>query len=627
MEIYNPTQKEIEARKWAYDAFEIMWTNQTKSYPQFNNQSLQSYLDEGRQAINLKSEAREDGRSNIKSAVPLNKLQAILARVALNRPKIEVDATTKANILDKKRGEVIKDLFYWSENEINVERSSDVDYFFDALNAQADGTVLKYEGYDNQVHKVKTITEYNPDTGEVKWNEEEVKNNRCFSATVLPEEFFIWNPYIGSLQRQPKVCWRTEVDLEKFEDEFKGYKRAKFVRERDSVVTDYLIQSYYKEAWENRVDKKKVEILRIYSRTEDRMVIIANGVVLQDSPLVFQNGKPKKYPFAYTVNNFFAGGEFFWGMHLWHKLKGDVSALDTLYNLGIEQEKLVVNPPQLTTSENEVEDLMLFPGRQLVVDDINNFKELTFKSPDQSYFNFIEHLGKRIDFSSLDPASQGQNVAGTTARGQVIAEENARKLLSQFNMMMESLVLQYAKLRVPNIIQFHLVPNSNFRVNTEIDGQAGVREISVVGTIQEAKTPNEIEMIEKMAELYGINLEKLYFTPEYLKNCEYSIKIIGESAFQQGKSLQIALELEKQGTIAKLFPNIFQSASELFFMDLMRAYDNDPNKYLEAVKKNVQQNAMQMMQQAGEQSKLVGQMTGSKEMGSEMGLPKLSGVE
>jgi len=456
----------------------------------------------------------------------------------------------------------------------------------------------------------------------VEFEEEDFKTNNCFNVQIRPEDFFVWNPYIRSLQRQPKIAWRTIYDEDHFKEEFQGYKKAKYVKAGVSI-TENLADSYYKKYWQDRLYDKQVEVLRVFSKAEKRMVIVANGVVLLDSPFPWMHAK---YPFSYTIFAPFAGGEFFWGMSFAFKLKGDVAALETLYNLGIEQAKLSVNPPQLTTNDNGIKNNSLLPGRILEVDNIDNFRELQFKSPDASYFNFIEIIGKNLDLASVDPVSQGMNIKGSTARGQVIAEENARKLLGIFNLMMENLVLQEAKLRIPNIVQFMLIPGTTYRMeNANVNGQQGVREIKVIGDRQEAETPSQLEMIETMAEMQGITLERLNITPAYLQNAEWSIKVLSDSSYQQGKSLRIALETEKIGQVAQLFPNIFQSASELFFKDLMEVYDSNPEKYLDAAKQATSQNAMQMlMQNQGEMKKqgMMGEITGN-----DATLPKLSGVE
>lgn len=588
---YNPTEKDNESRKFVYDAFDVMWENNQKNYRQFNGDTLQEYLDTSRKMINLMAKPRRDGRSNIKSVAPLNKLLAILAKAAIKRPRIKVTAATKNNVIDKKRGQLFEDLYYHSEESMDKEITPDSEYFFDAFDCETDGIKISYEGFDNQTHTRKKIINYNPETFEIKWEEETFITNNPVSQGVAPEDFYVWNPFLRSLQRQPKVCWRTIYDKAHFKYEFANYKNSKYVISRGLITESPTNDRYYSDRWIGRTQKDQVEVLRMFDRFEDRMVIIANGVVLQDTPMIWNNGQPKKYPFAYTIPCSFAGGEFFWGMSLPFRLRGDVDAINTLYNLGIEQSKLAVNPPQLTTSSNEIEDNMLLAGRVLEVDDVNNFKQLEFKSPDQSYFNFISLISRNIDFASVDPVSQGQAVPNVTARGQVIAEENARKLLSQFNMMMENFVLQKAKLKIPNIIQFQIIPNSQFRIeNTMVDSESGVREISVVEDNTQGETPSELDMAEEMAKIDGINLHKLKITPAYLNNVKYSIKIIPESAYQQGKSMEIALGLEKVATIARFFPNIFQSSSEIFFKELMRLYDDDPQKYIDAVRSNVAAN-------------------------------------
>lgn len=609
---YIPTDKEIATRAWVYKCFDVMWENQTRGYPQFNGMTLQQYLDESRQLFNLFSIPRSDGRSNIKTLSPLNKLMAILARVAQNRPKIKATAWNKANQIDVLRGDIIDDLYNWSLDNIENENHSDIDFFFSAFDCQSDGIVIDFEGYDGNEHTRKTITEYDPETGECKWKEEIYKIEQCYSKRIRPEEFFVLNPYIRNVQKQPKVAWRTNYDKSQFDEEFGGYKNSKYVVPKDGFG-EKEIQTYYGERWTSRVSEGKVEVVRIFDRMQDRMAIVANGVVLSDSPFIWENGKKKKYPFAVSTSAPFAGGEFFWGMSLGHKLRGDSAAIDTLYNLGIEQAKLAVNPPILYTPGNEIEDYALKSGKNLEVNDLNGFKELQFKSPDQSYFNFLSVMSKNIDFASVDPVSQGQNVGGTTARGQVIAEENARKLLSQFSMMMEDYELQKANLRIPNIIQFQMIPNKEFRIETTIDGQKGIREVKVIESIDKGETPDFLDLVKYRAKISGINLSRINITVDYLRNCEYSLRILPQSIYEQSKSLSQALMKEYIGTIAQLFPNIFQSASELFFAKLSETYDEDGQKYLDAVKQNIQSKNMQMLQQMGQ-------------MGIKPGQPQPAGV-
>ncbi len=70
----------------------------------------------------------------------------------------------------------------------------------------------------------------------------------------------------------------------------------------------------------------------------------------------------------------------------------------------------------------------------------------------------------------------------------MIAEENARKLLGVFNLMMENIVLQKAQVGIPNVIQFLIIPGATFRVDTEIEGEQGVQEIEVFKDNEELGT-------------------------------------------------------------------------------------------------------------------------------------------
>lgn len=593
---YVPTEKEVEARTWAYKAFDVMYENQVRTYPQFNGMSLQQYLDESRQLFNLFSIPRSDGRSNIKTLSPLNKLMAILASVAMNRPKIKATAWNKQKQIDVLRGDVINDLYIWSLDNTEDTSHSNMEFFFAAFDCESDGIVIDFEGFDGNEHTRRTITSYDPTTGDCKWKEEKYKIEECYSRRIRPEEFFVINPYIRNVQKQPKVAWRTNYDYAQFLEEFGGHKNSKFVVPKDGFG-EKEIQTYYGEKWTARVSEGKVEVVRIFDRVIDRMVIVANGVPLQDCPFIWENGKKKKYPFAVSIAAPFAGGEFFWGMSLGHKLRGDASAIDTLYNLGIEQAKLAVNPPTLHTPGNDIEDFALKSGKSIEVSDIDGFKELEFSSPDQSYFNFIGLMSKNIDLASVDPVQSGVNVGGTTARGQVIAAENAKKLLSQFSMMMEDYELQKAKLRIPNIIQFLMIPNKEFRISTVVEGRPGIREIKVIDNVENGETPDFLDLVKYRAKISGINLSRINITVDYLRNTEYNLRIIPQSIYEQSKSLSQALLKEYIGTVAQLFPNIFQSASELFFSKISETYDEDPQRYLDAVKQNVQAKNMQLLQQ------------------------------
>ena len=214
-------QAEMDTRKYVYTHFDTMWQNNERTYEQFNGKQLQNYVDEGRKSINIMNKPREDGRSNVKSITPLNKLLAILARTAQKRPDIVVLAQNRKLMIDKVRSDIVKDLYTWSYQNIQEEADADIQYFFKAFDTTTDGTYITYEGFDNQTHTQKKITKFDPNTSEVEWEEEKFKTNQCFAQQVKLTDFFIWNPYLRSLQKQPRVCWRTVYDKENFDAEFK----------------------------------------------------------------------------------------------------------------------------------------------------------------------------------------------------------------------------------------------------------------------------------------------------------------------------------------------------------------------------------------------------------------------
>lgn len=597
---YDPTLEEQELIKRIYSRFRDMEMIRDRQYRYFNNRTLVDVIDDSQKRFNGYIEGR-DGADDwgAKTIDPLTRNKVIFVLATLAGQRVDINFF-KEDGDDQVRSRIIKAMHEHSY----IDENEQIQTFFEMLSATVKGTVIGYEGFKAPTQKIKSITKYDVETGEVEFTEKEIKlSSKVYSEIVPLEDFYPGDIRQRDVQKMPDVAWRSIVHIDTFRAEFAKYRTVEFVARGGDVVNDTFFKNFVMAG----IDDDKVEVIRYFNKSNDEFHIVANGVLLTPrvSPLPWAHKeKGMGYPFWSTIYEPY-DEYWFYGKSLAEKLRSNQDTLDALYRMLLDQTFLSIHKPVLTSAVEEIEDDMLRPGRKIPVSDVNEWKELDISSPNGSQFQMFDIVRQSIEDASASDSATGLRSQGEkTATQASIEQQGAMTLLSMFKTFMEWGAERKAKLRVETQLQFYPLP-----IGME-DGKVKYRKLRVdnVPLIGSPRTGSIIlKFVQDRAELgpvvkleesmrkrfedkYGktfdhisvikLNegLEEVSITPEFLEGFNVGLKVIADSSVKMSEGLKKAMALEFVDRIVTVFPDLVKR--ELVVRDLIEVYDKNPDEYM-----------------------------------------------
>lgn len=603
---YNPSELDKEVIKQVYDDYSYMRNLRNQKQKLFNDRSLKDFIEDSQLRLNgyvptREEQGKESWQSNVFHPVTRNKFKATLAAVALDVPQTVIVAQNEKQDRDTTRAELIKNLVRFSYDQENKEEQ----VFFEAWEASEKGTVIVYDGYLKSSAKKKIIKSYDPETGDIETEEQEVEvENGCVNFIVPLMNLYIKDFNIFDIQKQPALCWISKMEVDDFEKEFGKYPKFKDVKEGIQLTQKGENDTFFSEEWKDRTSEEEpIEVIKYYNKGKDQFIIIANGVKLFESPLIL--GKKKKwYPFAKTVFEPFAS-DFFYGNSLPNSLMGEQDVINALFNMALDKTYKSMSPALLIGNTNkddfDLEDQNTTIDTKIYVQDINQVREMPISGVNNSDVKMIDIISRGLDLSSVDSNQQGVAGRGVTAREVVIANENAKKLKGILYMFLKSLWIQKIRLRIMNIMIYYTQPKvknilseggktknilddfQNFAVeNADLStGGKGIMDIQMYDDKSKLPTPEELTQQENdKKRKSGIDHEILAITNDYLDDWIYDVRIESESIYQTESSLsQMKIE-DKLRILGQYFPQLMMANTNKLFKDTLIAYEDDPDEYM-----------------------------------------------
>lgn len=598
--MYNPSDKEKQTIKRVYEELSLMKKLRNQKWKHFNDRSLKDFIDDSQLRLNgyvpsRKSQGKEPWQSNMVHPVTRNKFKAILAGYSLGIPETRIVAQNEKQQEDQNRAKLMRSLVNYSYDTENKEEQN----FFEAWEACEKGTVITYDGYLRAKAKRKVIKSFDPTTGEVETEEEEVEtDNQCVGFIVPLMNLYIKDWTIFDIQKQPALAWVERMDVDSFENEFGKYKKFGFVKKSNQLTDKNENDLFFKEYWQER-DKndEPIEVVRYFNKGKDEFIILANGVLLFEAPMLL--GKKKKwYPFAKTVFEPFAS-DFFYGNSLPNSLMCEQDVINTLYNMTLDKTYRSMVPPLLIGMPNkddfDLEDQNISSDTKIYVQDINQVREMQISGINTGELQMIQLISRGLDQSSVDENQGGTAGRGVTAREVVIADQNAKRLKGILYMFMTSLWMQKIKLRTMNILTFYTQEKigralgedsgkafSTFMVQGEelSNGQKGTLGIRFVKNQKDLPSPAALDVEEEREEKRsGKQVEIVAMTADFLDDWVYDVKIESESLYQQDENLTQTKMEEKLRMLGTYSPQTIMVNQEKVARDILMAHGDEPDEY------------------------------------------------
>jgi hypothetical protein len=586
-----------ELIKRIYDEFSDMRNQRNKKWRWLNDRTLREYIEDSQLRINgyvptKEEQGKESWQSNVFHPVTRNKFKAILASVALDIPEIRITAQNERSKEDQKRAYVMRNLLKYTYDNDNKEEKN----FFEAWETAEKGTVVVYDGYLRKKEKRRIISSFDPNTGDIETEEKEIETeSQCFEQIIPLMNLYIADFHIYDIQKQPALIWVDRMTKEMFDHEYGKYKGAKLVPEKVPETNKNEEDTIYIEMWSDRFEgDSPIEVVKYYNKMNDEFIILANGVLLLDAPLLL--GKKKKYyPFAKTVFEPLAT-DFFYGNSLPNSLMGEQDVINALYNMALDKTYKSMAPALLIGNTNkddfDLDDQNTTIDTKIYVQDINQVREMPTSGINVSDIKMIEIVSRGIDLSSVDSNQSGVAGRGVTAREVVIANENAKRLKGILYLFLTSLWKQKMRLRIFNILTYYTKDKAKQIIG---EGKKGIIDTYMVNNAElpdgtkgtlgirvSDKLPDKNELDMEAME-YEVRSDKNYhiisMKSEYLDDWTFDINVVSESVFQKDSVLSQMKMQEKLQILASFFPNFIMSNQDKLAKDTLMAYEDDPDEY------------------------------------------------
>jgi len=606
---YSPGREDAEAISSVYVEFDGMLEDSLqRSFPVLNDRTPKEMIDQSRQRLNSyilpresQTPKKEPWEANVFTGTTRNKARAFASSVSRNVPDIVIEPRDRMDRDAVVRAEVLKELVRHSFIRYG---NPEVDLFNMVWACLSDGTVIVRDTRIVNQGKYREITEWDPVTSKVKFEEKEgVIEDRQVFEILDPMRVLEKDPFCPRIQDQPRIQTVEYMDRSVFMRRFGRYKNAKHVKTA-SMLREGETDSFFTEAATKRIGKDRVELLMDYSVPEDTYRIVANGVLVFDSPMLW--GRKKKiYPFAKAYFEPFSV-PFFRGNSLANVMMDFQDIQNALVNSMLNKTFRSVEQPLLVNKSNmqsfELSDEWVTQDRRIYVDDINGVKPMPVGQITDGEVRMLDYVGQELSLSSSDALKQGVSGSGSTAREIVIANENSDRMMGLFYTMIKDLWLQMVRIRSVSTLMTYAMPHMEGKKRAYPShtipkaklstGETGTLEIRIsdratidrkrqrAGVDESGREFNRIDVEEERARMEtGNRTEILYVPPDYLDDFTYDIDIMTASLARSGRALDMAMAEEKMLNVAKLFPQKFQENSDVFFADFMRQYNDNPDKY------------------------------------------------
>jgi len=575
---FMPTEAEMESFSYANEKWIDARRRRETGYLEFSDMTLSEYINRSDRIYNaLQRRIEFQGKelSDLQSNIPRNKVSAINAKVSVSIPSPVITTWGKDGNISAGGTMTLQGLNDWTEDH----KKSRILHIRKGNQLFNQGTVVTYNDFNKTTRTVRDITKQ----GIVPETKERVILNDfgCFTKILPLLEVYFASYYIPDIQNQPFIIWKRTFTEDNFHAEF---NKQNYYKNTTNVLTGkmFAVDEDGDYSIENQEDyPNKILVLKCFDKINDRIITLANGVVIQDTPFPWSH---KQYPFALAQSDFFSNSDFIYGMSIPHKLSWDVEAIEFLVNAEFEQAKIAINPPMINYGMTEFEDDVLYAGRVIKSEGAQgDIQTLDIKGIDQSVHQLLGYFTASADIDSVDSLTAGNSTGGKgiTARRDVMAQGNAREMLGVSRTMILDLEKQEQELQLANILQFYPDPikitvlgeggkekieeiNQTFRVYSDripkidstgnINGTGkGVIEIDIN---EKEIGENELNLAEDSARIAGVNLQKFSPSPEFIRNLKYLIHIPYTDDFLTSNDNKFNKLITVAGFLAQFSPEL-----------------------------------------------------------------------
>jgi len=435
------------------------------------------------------------------------------------------------------------------------------------------GDTIWQEDYWQDKRAVRVMKKLNFETGKEEFVKKEIFDyDDVYGETVPLFDFFV-DPSARTINRgrykANDAIRRYIMNYDTFMETFKGTVFDQFGASQYVKPGGDLNYWQFYAPPQGMDYENQVEVLFYWGRRPDKLIVVANDVVMRDGPNPFNH---KQLPFAKgsdvpRINQFYARGEP-------TLLESIQDELTTIRRMRLDRQHLDIWKMFLVSNrENLDEDeAIVAPSRFLYVDDPQtSIKPLEYRDVNPSSYREEELLkqdGREVT------GIEAPQAASTATEAAIFKEATQRSLRLKIWLLSRELVTDIVRLRVPNIVQFYSAPKVE-----QIVGENRIQRYRTIRTTDVAlltgRDGSLVERQEKGEHFFEVTPDKI--TPLY---GGFDYRLRGEPTLPVSKPLlqQRTNELVQNPVIMAAIQSGYYDLGKVADI-LMESHDHDPETF------------------------------------------------
>lgn len=375
-------------------------------------------------------------------------------------------------------------------------------------------------------------------------------NDIAFEPCKLQEMF--WDPsarYLhGESYEAQWIIRRMLPSLEQFKALYENDPDIKNFADVKPMSSYTDEEREFFQAPKDFTENEYVQVLHYYNKAKDRYVVVANGVVIKDTPLPYDH---KMLPFV--MINTYEKPHFMIGSGIPAKLKSIQSEEELQRNMNNDRLHISINP-QILVKEGIYGSFSKayqrsVPGQMLPVKNDGDVRVLEYPSVSYDLFKSIDYINRdAVIATGIDPAQMGVAEKYVSATTSMLTKE-------QMDAFIAALMDQFTPaLNIAGYMILHLM--KQFYTVDMIHGLVGKEKKGRLLILEDMKINPKTFEIEKIKNDYS------YFQikPEYFDlEGDWQVSIQAESLEVPSKGLNAQ---KAQTAIAQLAPFFVDPANQ-----------------------------------------------------------------
>ena len=282
-----------------------------------------------------------------------------------------------------------------------------------------------------------------------------------------------------------------------------------------------------------------VELLHYYNKAEDRYVVVANDVLIKDTPLPYRH---KQLPIV-KIDTYEVLHQFY-GAGIPDRLMNIQSEEEILKNLVYDRLHITANPILKVRKSIYGEFSKAYqtaqPGLMVPVNQQDDVQALEYQTMSFDMFRGIDALNRdAVLATQIDPIQMGVNQKYVSATTSMLTKEQMDSYISALIDTWTEPLNIVAKQCVSLMSQFYTIPRIEDAGKSARSRQLRIADIEI--------NPNTLEVVEKRGKYTYLEIKPDFFNI----HGDWDIEIAPESVEVQSK----AIEMQKsQASLAQLAP-------------------------------------------------------------------------